>query len=114
MQVLFPNTQVAKQYTCAGVDLYVKSVRWSFTRYQTEEATLGSAQGDKATLPTNDCIARGTCRELDATVWLVPRCGQDRNLNSGEGCTSTATCIPFCMAARSAGSRRRCGLTASA
>ena len=106
MQVLFPNTQVAKQYTCAGVDLYVKSVRWSFTRYQTEEATLGSAQGDKATLPTNDCIARGTCRELDATVWLVPRCGQDRNLNSGEGCTSTATCIPFCMAARSAGSGR--------
>lgn len=105
-QVLFPNTLVARQYTCEGVDLYVKSVRWSFTRYQTEDATLGSARNDKTTLPTTDCISRGTCRELDATVWLIPRCGQDISLNAGEGCATTAACLPFCMAARSAGSGR--------
>jgi hypothetical protein len=61
LEVLFPTTDAARLYSCAGVDLYVKSVRWSYTRYETADASLGSRQ-DKATLPTNDCIARGTCR----------------------------------------------------
>jgi hypothetical protein len=108
LQVLFPTTDAASLYTCAGVDLYVKSVRWSYTRYETADASLGSAS-DKTTLPTTDCIARGTCRELDAVVWLVPRCGQDVGGGSGNkemACLSTATCMPFCMAARIAGSGR--------
>lgn len=105
LQVMFPNTYVAKQYTCQGVDIYVKSVRWSFTRYQTTDASVGTG-GGSTTLPTNDCIARGTCREIDATVWMVPKCGQDRNANSAEGCTASAACFPFCMASRSAGSGR--------
>ena len=105
MQVLFPTTDTAMLYRCAGVDLYVKSVRWSFTRYETADASLGSSS-DKTTLPTHDCIARGTCRELDATVWLVPRCGQDVNLNAETACMDVAPCFPFCMAARSAGSGR--------
>ena len=105
VQVLFPTTSAASLYTCAGVDLYVKSIRWSFTRYETADASLGSA-GEKTTLPTHDCIARGTCRELDAVVWLIPRCGQDVNLNAETACLEVAPCMPFCMAARTAGSGR--------
>lgn len=105
LQAMFPDTLVAKQYACAGVDIFVKSVRWSFTRYQTTDARAGSG-GGASTLPTNDCIARGTCREIDATVWVVPRCGQDQALNSGIGCTLSSTCFPFCMASRVAGSGR--------
>jgi hypothetical protein len=85
------------------VDLYVKSVRWSYTRYETVTATLGSS-GDRAGIPVNDCITRGSCRELDATVWLIPRCGQDVPLNAETACISTAPCMPFCMAARASGS----------
>ena len=105
LQVLFPTTTAASMYTCAGVDLYVKSIRWSFTRYETTDASLGSS-GDKTTLPTHDCIARGTCRELDAAVWLVPRCGQDVNRNAETACLDVAPCMPFCMAARTAGGGR--------
>jgi hypothetical protein len=106
LEVLFPTTDAALLYTCAGVDLYVKSVRWSYTRYETADASLGSGQ-DRTTLPTTDCIARGTCRELDAVVWLVPRCGQDFSANRGElACVSSAPCMPFCMAARTAGGGR--------
>ncbi len=105
LQVLFPTPAAASLYTCAGVDLYVKSIRWSFTRYETTDASLGSG-GDRTTLPTHDCIARGTCRELDAAVWLVPRCGQDVNLNAETACLDVAPCMPFCMAARTAGAGR--------
>ena len=94
LEAQFSEPGAAGLYTCAGVDLYVKSVRWSYTRY---EAGAGT---------THDCISRGTCRELDATVWLVPRCGQDKALNAELACIPTAPCIPFCMAARSAGSGR--------
>jgi len=108
LQVLFPTSDAARLYACAGVDLYVKSVRWSYTRYETADASLGSAS-DKTTLPTTDCIARGTCRELDAVVWLIPRCGQDGAGGNGNGelaCVATAPCMPFCMAARIAGGGR--------
>ena len=92
LEVLFSDPTAAGLYACAGVDLYVKPVRWSYTRY---EAGAGT---------THDCISRGTCRELDATVWLIPRCGQDSPLNAETACIATAPCFPFCMAARSAGS----------
>ena len=104
-QAQFSDASASGLYTCAGVDLYVKSVRWSYTRYESKTVTLGST-GQASTLPTHDCIARGTCRELDATIWLIPRCGQDRALNAEKACISSAPCFPFCMAARSAGSGR--------
>jgi len=112
VQVLFPDTEAAMLYTCQGLDIYVKSVRWSFTRYASQDATLG-ATGERTTLPTGDCIARGTCRELDATVWVVPRCGREAQATS-IGCIPTAPCFPFCMAARAAGSGRDNLMLASA
>ena len=105
VQVLFPDAVAASLYVCRGVDIYVKSVRWSFTRYSSQDASLGSG-GERTTLPTTDCIARGTCRELDATVWVVPRCGQEENQNDEKACLEDAPCYPFCMAARSAGGGR--------
>jgi hypothetical protein len=105
LQVMFPDPLAAGLYTCSGVDVYVKSVRWSFTRYSSQDATLGSG-GAQTTLPVTDCIARGTCRELDATVWVVPRCGQEQNQNDEKACIADAPCFPFCMAARRAGSGR--------
>ena len=97
LEVLFSDASAAQLYTCSGVDIYVRSVRWSYTRYEArpEERTY-------------DCISRGTCRELDATVWLVPRCGQDAatSQNAETACIQTAPCMPFCMAARAAGSGR--------
>lgn len=66
VQVLFPESSAASLYTCLGVDIYVKPVRWSYTRYspQQGDATLGSG-GSRVTLPmtATDCIARGTCRQ---------------------------------------------------
>jgi hypothetical protein len=106
LQALFPDPSAAGMYVCEGVDVYVKSVRWSYTRYSSQDATLGSS-GARTTLPTTqDCIARGTCREVDATVWVVPRCGQEQNVNGEKACLPEAPCFPFCMAARSAGSGR--------
>jgi hypothetical protein len=105
LEALFSDARAPGLYTCAGVDLYVKPVRWSYTRYETQAATLGSG-GGQTTLPTHDCISRGTCRELDATVWLVPRCGQDVSQNAPTACIQTAPCYPYCMAARAAGSGR--------
>lgn len=93
LEVLFSDPSAAGMYTCPGVDIYVRPVRWSFTRYEARSQER-----------THDCISRGTCRELDATVWLVPRCGQDAPLNAETACVPTAPCVPFCMAARSAGS----------
>lgn len=105
LQVMFPDSTAARLYVCSGVDVYVKSVRWSFTRYSSQDATLGSG-GAQTSLPVTDCIARGTCRELDATVWVVPRCGQEQNQNDEKACIDEAPCFPFCMAARRAGSGR--------
>jgi len=93
LEIFFPDEITPTQLVCAGIDLYVKSVRWPFTRYEAQSSQTGT-----------DCITRGTCREVDATVWLVPRCGQDQNLNDEKACISTAPCTPFCMAARSSGS----------
>ena len=105
VQAMFTDPSAPLLYTCAGVDIYVKSVRWSYTRYESKTVSLGTT-GQASALPTHDCISRGTCRELDATIWLIPRCGQDRGLNGEKACVSTAPCFPFCMAARSAGSGR--------
>lgn len=101
LQVLFPDPITPTTFGgCAGIDVYVKSVRWPFTRYESQTATLGST-GASTALPSTDCISRGTCREVDATVWVVPRC-----LDAPGACIPTAQCMPFCMAARASGSGR--------
>jgi hypothetical protein len=99
--VVWPDARAGGLYTCGGVDIHVKSVRWSYTRYSSPDATLGSSGARTALPTTQDCIARGTCREVDATVWVVPRCAE-----GGLGCVPEAPCFPFCMAARAAGSGR--------
>lgn len=103
--MLWPDAQARTLYTCGGVDIHVKSVRWSYTRYSSPDATLGSSGARTALPTTQDCIARGTCREIDATVWVVPRCAGNSGLPE-TACVSEAPCFPFCMAARAAGSGR--------
>ena len=54
-------------------------------------------------LPTQDCVTKGTCESVDATIWLVPRC----DLLPKQLCSDVAvgtSCFPFCIAARVAGS----------
>ena len=100
---MFPDEYTAGLLSCAGIDIYVKSSRFPFTRFEAPTTKVGSG-GTSTGLPNTDCISRGTCREVDATVWVVPRCGTDVWLNKEKACIQTATCFPFCMAARASGS----------
>lgn len=98
LQVLFPDELTAQLIgTCDQVDISVHSNRFSATRYATMPVGLGTST---ATLPSTDCVTRGTCREVDATVYVVPRCGSS---DSSMMCLN-ANCFPFCMAVRPAGS----------
>jgi hypothetical protein len=97
LQVLFPDEMTARAIgTCSQVDITVHSNRFSATRYATVPVGLGTST---ATLPSVDCVTRGTCREVDATVYVVPRCGSA----DGSACLNL-NCFPFCMAVRPAGS----------
>lgn len=98
LQVLFPDELTASLIgTCDQVDISVHSNRFSATRYATVPVGLGTST---ATLPSPDCVTRGTCREVDATVYVVPRCGAS---DTSSMCLN-ANCFPFCMAVRPAGS----------
>lgn len=98
LQVLFPDELTARLIgTCDQVDVSVHSNRFSATRYATVPVGLGTST---ATLPSVDCVTRGTCREVDATVYVVPRCGASP---SSSMCLNL-NCFPFCMAVRPAGS----------
>lgn len=93
-QVFFPDPFVPELIgSCSMVRISVHSHRFPANRYETKAATLGQST---ATLPTADCVSRGTCRELDALVYVTPNCAY------GKGCTSS--CFPFCIAARPSGS----------
>ena len=98
LQVLWPD-EVTPQLlgACGHFDLSVHSVRWQLSRYETQPASFG-ASSTKTTLPTNDCVTRGTCRGVDATIYVVPNCAA-----SPLACVSSS-CFPFCMAARASGS----------
>lgn len=106
LDVLFPDLTTPRHLTCAGVDIYVKSVRWPYTRYTRPGAGPATVGASQTTLATADCVSRGTCRETDASVWVVPRCGQDVSANGPLACVPTAPCFPFCMAVRPSGSGR--------
>jgi hypothetical protein len=74
LQVLFPDELAARLIgTCDEADISVHSNRFSATRFETQPVGLGSSQ---ATLPSPDCATRGTCREVDATVYVIPRCAE--------------------------------------
>ena len=97
LQVLFPDTLAAGLIgSCANVDIAVHSNRFPATRTEAAAVGVGAAS---AGLPMPDCTTRNSCREVDAVVYVTPRCAQ----NGGQGCLSA--CFPFCMAARDAGSQ---------
>jgi len=100
LQALFPGEDVPYQLgSCANVQLSVHSARWSLTRYESRTVTYGVSTV-QAVLPSGDCVSRGTCREVDALVYVQPKCGE----GSGVSCLPGAHCFPFCMAARVSGS----------
>ena len=97
LQVLFPDEQTpAIIGRCAAVDISVHSNRFSATRFQTAPVGLGGSTA--SAVPAPDCVTRGTCREVDATVYVVPRCGDPGNM------ACIGQCMPFCMAVRPSGS----------
>ena len=97
LQVLFPDTLVAGLLgACANVDIQVHSNRFPATRTETVTVGVGAAA---TSLPMPDCATRSACREVDAVVYVTPKCAQ----GGGAGCLSS--CFPFCMAARDAGSQ---------
>jgi len=101
MDVWFQDQVWASRLTCASVEISVRSVRWPVRRYEGKTVAFGAETVD---LPTTDCLSRGTCESVDATIWLVPRC----DLLPAEQCSDAAvgtSCFPFCMAARVSGSR---------
>lgn len=73
MQVLFPDELAARLIgTCASADISVHSNRFPATRFETQSVGLGAGQ-TRTSLPSPDCASRGTCREMDATVYVIPR-----------------------------------------
>jgi len=101
MDVWFQDQTWVSRLTCASVEISVRSVRWPVRRYEGKTVAFGA---DTTELPTTDCLSRGTCESVDATIWLVPRC----DLLPAEQCSDVAvgtSCFPFCMAARVSGSR---------
>lgn len=98
--VLFQDRVWARTLTCSTVEVTVRSVRWQVRRGESLSVAFGPGTLD---LPTQDCVTKGSCESVDATVWVVPRC----DLLPGELCSDVAvgtSCFPFCMAARVAGS----------
>lgn len=91
-EIVFQDNTWLSSFTCAAVEISVKSVRFSVRRYDTN-------------MDMNmNCIARGQCAQVDATVWLVPKCG----VLKGAACNPQAigtTCYPFCLATRVSGSQ---------
>ena len=98
----FQDRTWTSQLTCASAELSVRSVRWPVRRYEGKSVPF---QSDSfLDVPELDCVSRGTCESVDATIWLVPRC----DLLRPEQCSDVAlgtSCYPFCLAARVAGSR---------
>lgn len=98
----FQDGAWTSQLTCAAAELSVRSVRWPVRRYEGKSVPF---QSDSfLDVPELDCVSRGSCESVDATIWLVPRC----DLLRAEQCSDVAlgtSCFPFCLAARVSGSR---------
>jgi hypothetical protein len=110
--VMFPDAFSAKSMQCNLIDIHVRSVRFTFYRYSTADVNYGSGT---TSLPANDCITKGDCREADASVWVIPRCGQDGAAGYVmEACIPGASCFPYCMGLRLSGSKQNNILMSSA
>lgn len=99
--VLFQDAVWASSMTCAQAEVSVRSVRWPARRYEGKSAPFG---GGYVNLPEADCMSRGSCESVDATVWLLPRCDALRPEQCSDAAVGTS-CFPFCLAARISGSR---------
>ena len=100
--VPFQDNTWVTSLSCAGVEISVRSVRWPVTRY--EGATIPFA-GGSTLMPTTDCVTRGTCESIDATIWLVPKCSSPALAQHPALCSLNdvqvgTNCFPYCMAAR--------------
>lgn len=74
---------------CDKLVVRVESVRWPVSRF------TGSAQ---------PCTSKGTCLQVDAVLWVKPRCSVDTvDLVCIESFTR-ASCYPYCMALHARGS----------
>ena len=107
--VYFQDTVWRKDFRCDLVELSVRSVRWPVTRY---EGTTTPFAGSATDVPNHDCISRATCESVDATIWLVPKCGTGVSGMSPVLCDTIqvavgTTCFPYCMATRLAGTLNR-------
>ena len=99
--VFFQDSTWSSQMQCRSVEISVKSLRWPVRRYEGKSVPFAGGYAD---LPESDCLSRGSCESVDATIWLVPRC----DLLRPEQCSNEAvgtSCFPFCMAVRVSGSR---------
>ena len=99
--VQFQDDTWSTAMTCRAVEISVKSVRWPVRRYEGKSVPFGSGRVD---LPELDCISRGSCENVDATIWLVPKCDLLRPEQCSDAAVGTS-CFPFCMAVRVSGSR---------
>jgi hypothetical protein len=111
LQVIFPDQNIGKTMRCDDIDVLVKTVRFSFMRYSSDDVTFGSST---TTLPGMDCINRQNCREADASVWVVPRCGQSTSIFITQACVPGSSCFPYCMGLRLSGSQNNNILLSSA
>lgn len=99
--VKFQDSTWSGLMTCAQVEVSVRSVRWPVRRYEGKTVPFA---GETLDLPGTDCMSRGSCESVDATIWLVPRCDLLRPEQCSDAAVGTS-CFPFCMAARISGSR---------
>ena len=101
-EVVFNQRSTALYLSCQEAEISVQSVRWPVTRFTKLYKT---GNGDETDL-SDTCQARGTCNLVDATVWVTPICTSSAN-RVPEVCVQIfkdASCFPYCLAARRAGS----------
>lgn len=87
-EVQFHQRSTAGQMRCVEAEISVQSVRWPVRRFTTafqEEADMDDT-----------CTSRRTCTQVDATVWVQPKCSSMRGANMPicrEG-NNLASCFP--------------------
>jgi hypothetical protein len=102
LEFQLPST--AFYMTCAQVQIAVQSVRWPLSRSAKPDAASGALRDAFSPLGATSSGAS----ELDAAVFVVPRCGSGPDNEPDIGCLQTfrdAACYPYCIAGRPRGAR---------
>lgn len=94
--VLQDNTW-KEAFTCNTIEISLKSVRFPVRRYDNEYDVVNDPV-------SSNCVLRGNCESVDATIWLVPKCGV-LPLAACNPLAIGTSCYPFCMATRMTGSQ---------